>query len=167
MGRRFNCAIVGTKGNERFTPAVERMAFAAGRLAAEAGFVVLTGGGSGVMDAAARGCDAAGGLCVALLPSADFEWGNPHSHVVIPTSIGFARNIITAHAGDVMLALPGGWGTLQEITFAVELGRPVLSWQSHTFDETEVVPAEEPETFVAAWLARQMGRLALPPGGGT
>jgi len=159
VSRRFNCAIVGTKGNERFTPEVEAMAYAAGRLAAEAGFVVLTGGGSGVMEAAARGCDAAGGLCVGLLPSADFEWGNDHNHVVIPTSIGFARNVITAHAGDVMLALPGGWGTLQEVTFACELGRPVLSWKSHTFPETDVVPEGAGEEHVRAWLQARMAAL--------
>lgn len=158
-GRRRNCAIVGTKGNHRFTPQVEEMAIAAGRLAAEAGFVVLTGGGSGVMEAAAKGCHQAGGLCVALLPSGDFEWGNDWNQVVIPTSIGFARNIITAHAGDVMLALPGGWGTLQEVTFACELGRPVLSWNSHTFPETDVVPEGEGEAFVEGWLRARFGEL--------
>lgn len=133
------------------------MAIAAGRMAAEAGFVVLTGGGSGVMEAASKGCHEAGGLSIGILPSGDFEWGNRWSDVVIPTSIGFARNVITAHAGDVMLALPGGWGTLQEITFAVELGRPVLSWKSHTFDECDVVPEGAGEDFVAAWLKRHAG----------
>ena len=158
-GRQWNCAIVGTKGNERFTPEVKVMAETAGRLAAEAGFVVLTGGGSGVMEAASRGAVKAGGLAVGILPSGEFSWGNSWSSVVIPTSIGYARNVITAHAGDVMIALPGGWGTLQEVTFAAELGRPVLSWKSHSFDETEVVPEGAGEAFVADWLKRQAARL--------
>lgn len=161
-GRRRNCAIVGTKGNHRFTPQVAEMAEAAGRLAAQAGFVVMTGGGSGTMEAAARGAVQAGGLVVGILPSGDFGWGNPWSTVVIPTSIGFARNVITAHAGDVMIALPGGWGTLQEITFAIELGRPVLSWQSHSFDETDDVPPDAGEDYVAGWLARQAAALSGP-----
>ncbi len=161
-GRRRNCAIVGTKGNERFTPEVARMAETAGRLAAEAGFVVVTGGGSGTMEAASKGAVEAGGLAVGILPSGDFTWGNRWSSIVIPTSIGYARNVITAHAADVMIALPGGWGTLQEVTFACELGRPVLSWKSHTFDETTVVPEGEDEAFVAAWLKEQAAALSGP-----
>jgi len=161
-GRRRNCAIVGTKGNHRFTPQVHAMAETAGRLAAQAGFVVLTGGGSGVMEAASRGAVQAGGLAVGILPSGDFAWGNAWSSIVIPTSIGYARNVITAHAGDVMIALPGGWGTLQEVTFAIELGRPILSWQSHSFAETDDVPEGQGDAFVAAWLVRQAAALSGP-----
>jgi uncharacterized protein (TIGR00725 family) len=122
-------------------------------VATECGFLVLTGGGSGVMEAAARGAVGAGGDAIGLLPSADPDWGNEHNTIVIPTTIGFARNVITAASADVMVALPGRYGTLQEITFAIEGKKPILSIDSWVFEGVDEADSEQDlESQVRRWL---------------
>nr|WP_284288237.1 hypothetical protein [Angustibacter aerolatus] len=59
-----------------------------GRLLAERGTVVLTGGLGGVMEAAARGAARAGGTSVGLLPGSDRRGANPHSTLTLPTGLG-------------------------------------------------------------------------------
>jgi uncharacterized protein (TIGR00725 family) len=46
--------------------------------------------------------------------------------VVIPTGLGHARNALTALAGDVVIAIGGGAGTLSELAFAWMHGRPIV-----------------------------------------
>jgi uncharacterized protein (TIGR00725 family) len=97
-----------------------------GRLLAERGCVVVTGGLDEVMAWALRGAREAGGTTLAILPGesrADAtEWAD---HVVV-TGIGHARNLAVAASGDAVIAVGGSWGTLAEIGFAMRLGRPVV-----------------------------------------
>jgi hypothetical protein len=95
-----------------------------GRLLAEAGAIVLTGGLGGVMAAATEGAAAAGGLTVALLPGTDRS-GSPAT-VVIPTGLGELRNGLLVRAADEVIAVGGSWGTLNEIAFAMRTGVPVV-----------------------------------------
>src|SRR5438876_145614 len=44
-----------------------------------------------------------------------------------PTGLGYARNVLVAAAGDALIALPGGHGTLSEVALAQALGRPVVA----------------------------------------
>ena len=152
--RKRNCAIVGTKGfGPKWNDEVARMAELAGRVATECGYLVMTGGGSGVMEFAAKGAVEAGGDALGVLPSDDFEWGNDWNTIVIPTTIGFARNVITAASADVMIALPGRYGTLQEVTFAIERSKPILSWNSWVFDGVDVLPESvDAEAHMREWL---------------
>jgi uncharacterized protein (TIGR00725 family) len=154
--RKLNCAVVGTKGfGPKWNDQVAKMAEVAGRIATECGFLVMTGGGSGVMEYAAKGAVEAGGDAVGILPAGEFDWGNEWNTIVIPTSIGFARNVITAAAADVMIALPGRFGTMQEITFAIERKKPILSWQSWIFDEVDCMPDDvDSEVYLRQWLLR-------------
>src|ERR1700682_4198446 len=65
----------------------------AGRLIAEAGAVLLTGGMTGVMAAASEGARGAGGLVVAVLPGADVRTAVAPAQVRIATGRGEARNV--------------------------------------------------------------------------
>ena len=132
------------------------MAYMVGRVATECGYLVVTGGGSGVMEYAAKGAVEAGGDALGILPADDFEWGNEWNTIVIPSTIGFARNVITAASADVMIALPGRFGTLQEVTFAIERSKPILSWDSWVFDGVDILPSDEanPENFLRTWLLK-------------
>jgi uncharacterized protein (TIGR00725 family) len=105
---------------------------AAGRLLAEHGCVVLTGGLGGVMAAAAQGAAAAGGTAVALLPGSDRASASPGHTIAIPTGLGEMRNALLVRAADAVLAVGGSWGTLSEIALAARTGVPVFTvggWQ--------------------------------------
>jgi uncharacterized protein (TIGR00725 family) len=113
-------AVVGS-GTEH-----EARAESVGRLLAETGATVVTGGLGEVMAAAARGAKSAGGTTIGILPgetrSAANEWLD---HVVV-TGIGHARNLAVVASGDAVIAVGGRYGTLAEISFALTLGRPVV-----------------------------------------
>ena len=97
-----------------------------GRLLAEAGCTVVTGGLGEVMAAAHRGAKAAEGVTIAILPGEDHAEANPWADHVVVTGIGHARNLAVAASGHAVIAVGGSWGTLAEIAFALRLGRPVV-----------------------------------------
>ena len=102
------------------------LAYAVGKKIAEAGAVLVCGGLNGVMSAAARGAKEAGGLTVGLLPGKEKKDANPYIDIALPTSIGYARNAIVACSADIIVALPGSYGTSCEISYGLVYGRPVL-----------------------------------------
>jgi uncharacterized protein (TIGR00725 family) len=97
-----------------------------GRLLAEAGAVLICGGLGGVMDAAARGCEAAGGTSVGILPGDDRTQASSHLTIRIATGLGEARNAIVSRAADAVIAVGGEFGTLSEIALALKMGKPVV-----------------------------------------
>lgn len=105
-----------------------------GRLLAEAGAVLVCGGLGGVMDAAAHGCEAAGGTSVGVLPGDDRTMSSPYLTVRIATGLGEARNAIVARAADAVIAVGGEFGTLSEIALALKMGKPVVGLGTWTLD---------------------------------
>ena len=104
----------------------ERRAEAVGRLLAERGCTVVTGGLGSVMAAAARGAKSAGGVTVGVLPGETRVGANEWIDYVVVTGVGHARNLAVVASGDAVIAVGGQWGTLAEIGFANVLGRPVV-----------------------------------------
>lgn len=111
----------------------EKNAEQVGRLLAERGATVVTGGLGEVMAAAARGAKAAGGTTIGILPGETRMDGNPWLDHVVVTGIGHGRNLAVVASGDAVIAVGGRYGTLAEIGFALTLGRPVVvlepGWQ--------------------------------------
>jgi uncharacterized protein (TIGR00725 family) len=105
-----------------------------GRRLAEAGAVLVCGGLGGVMDAAARGCEAAGGTSVGILPGDEHAHGSEHLTVRIATGLGEARNAIVARAADAVIAVGGEFGTLSEIALALKMGKPVVGLGTWSLD---------------------------------
>lgn len=120
--------VVGVMGGAVCSEDTARTAREIGRLIAEQGWVLLNGGrDAGVMAASARGASEAGGLVVGILPCDDSDGASPHVDVAIPTGMGDARNVINVLASDVVVALPGGAGTLSEIALALKSGKTVIA----------------------------------------
>jgi uncharacterized protein (TIGR00725 family) len=119
MGRQV--AVIGS-GAEWETAAEE-----IGRLLAESGCAVITGGLDEVMAAAHRGAKSAGGATIAILPGESRSAANPWADHVVVTGIGHARNLAVAASGDAIIAVGGSYGTLAEMAFALRLGRPVVA----------------------------------------
>ena len=128
-----------------------------GRLVADAGAVLVCGGLGGVMDAAARGCEAAGGLSIGILPGEHRDPASPHLTVSIPTGLGEARNALVVRAADAVIAIGGEFGTLSEIALALKAGTPVVGL--HTWELAKagsfvhaIIETETPQEAVRAAL---------------
>jgi len=141
-------AHVGVVGAGQATAEVRARALEVGRLLAEAGAVVVTGGLGGVMAAASEGARAAGGLSVGILPGDDRSEANPFVTVAIPTGFGEGRNALVVRASDALIALPGEHGTLSEVALALKTGRVVVGLDAWT-EVMGVVPASDARDAVA------------------
>ena len=130
---------------------------AVGRCLAEAGAILVCGGLGGVMEAACRGAQAAGGTTIGILPGHDRREGNPHLTYAIPTGLGHARNILVVRSADALIAVGGKFGTLAEIAYAKIEGRPVVglnTWGLTRADLPDpVVRATSPRNAVEEALA--------------
>ena len=104
----------------------EERAERVGRLLAERGCTVVTGGLGEVMAAAMRGAKSAGGTTLGILPGETRAVANEWCDHVVVTGIGHARNLAVVASGDAVIAVGGSWGTLAEIGFARVLGRRVV-----------------------------------------
>ncbi|MBA3797052.1 MAG: TIGR00725 family protein, partial [Chloroflexi bacterium] len=99
---------------------------AVGRLIAERRAALVSGGTTGVMEAASRGAKEAGGLTIGILPGLDRAAANAWVDVALPTGLGTARNLIDARGCDALVMIGGGAGTLMELAIAYQVGRPVV-----------------------------------------
>jgi uncharacterized protein (TIGR00725 family) len=152
--RTYVAVIGGTTVDDATTADAE----AVGRLLAEAGAIVVTGGREGVAEAASRGARAAGGLTIGLLPGRRREEGNAWLSVALVTDLGDTRNALVALNGDAVIALDGEFGTLSEIAHALIDGRPVValgSWELRNARGAvaPVIRARSPREAVSAALA--------------
>jgi len=88
----------------------------AGRQLAEAGFAIVTGGGPGVMEAANRGAQDAGGLSIGFNIELPHEQGSNH-YVDIGVTFRhfYVRKTMFVKAAEGFLIFPGGFGTLDEL----------------------------------------------------
>jgi uncharacterized protein (TIGR00725 family) len=148
---------VGVAGASRPDGSLLDQAEVLGRRLAEAGAVVVCGGGPGVMEAVCRGARSAGGVTVGLLPGLDRAEGNPYLSVSVPTGLGQGRNLLLVRSSDALVAVGGGFGTLSEIALALRTGTPVIglaTWSLH-------LESEPVEAFPVAGTADTAARLAL------
>lgn len=124
-----------------------------GRLLAERGAAVVTGGLGEVMAAAARGAKSAGGTTIGILPGETRAAGNEWLDHVVVTGIGHGRNLAVVASGDAVIAIGGRYGTLAEIGFALTLERPVVvlepGWEVEGTQRAQT-PAEAVEFAMAA-----------------
>jgi|SRR5574344_1492579 uncharacterized protein (TIGR00730 family) len=93
--------------------AAERLAY---RISKELGYVIMSGGGPGIMEAANKGGYDAGGRSVGLTIKLPFEQGtNPYVTDEIPFYFFFARQVTMSYATEVCIFCPGGFGTMLEL----------------------------------------------------
>ncbi len=87
-----------------------------GRLLAEAGFAVVTGGGPGLMEAANRGSRDAGGVSVGFNIDLPHEQDpNPYLDISLTFRHFYARKTMFVKAAEGFVIFPGGFGTLDEL----------------------------------------------------
>jgi uncharacterized protein (TIGR00730 family) len=153
-----------------------------GKLFAEAGWAVVTGGGPGVMEAANRGCREGGGLSVGFNIELPHEQGpNAYLDVSMTFHHFYARKTMFVKAAEGFVVFPGGFGTADElfesltliqtgkvlnfpvILFGTEYWSPLLDWvRDRALPEGTVSPedlelltlTDDPEDAVRCVLQR-------------
>ena len=119
--------IVGVMGGGSISDQERSDAYTLGSLIAKQGWILLNGGrNAGVMAASALGAHEAGGLTIGILPDSPSQSASAHIQIPIVTGMGNARNCINVLSSHVVVACPGGMGTLSEIALALKCKKPTL-----------------------------------------
>ena len=121
---RFEGPCVTVFGSARFPEghAYYELARSLGRKLAEQGYIVMTGGGPGIMEAANRGAREAGGVslgCNIQLPME--QKPNPYLDDFIEFEHFFIRKVMLVKYSSAFIVMPGGFGTLDEAFEVVTL----------------------------------------------
>ena len=94
-----------------------KMAYNLGRMLAENGHAVITGGGPGIMEAASHGAYEIGGRTIGLnITLAHEQHPNPYLTDCLTFEYFFARKVSLAMAAKVFVFFPGGFGTMDELS---------------------------------------------------
>ena len=139
--------IIGVIGAGSCSDEQAALAGKVGELVAARGAALVCGGLGGVMQAAARGAAARGGLTIGILPGSRRDEANPDIAVPIVTDLGHARNALIVHTAQAIIAVAGEYGTLSEIAIALKLGKRVVTLGGWT-DIRGVITAHSPEEAV-------------------
>jgi uncharacterized protein (TIGR00725 family) len=130
MNRRPVIAVVGS--GKDLEPAISN-ARQVGRLVAENGWVLITGGrDSGVMRAANDGAKVVdGSLTIGILPNREAGI-SPSVDVAIISDTGESRNNIIVLSADIVIACGvDGAGTASEVALAIKNGKPVVLFDAN------------------------------------
>jgi len=138
---------IGVIGAGRCTGKLKKMAADVGKEIANAGAILICGGLDGVMMGAAKGAKSADGVTIGIIPGEDKSDANKYIDYVICTGLSEARNLVIIRTADVLIALPGMFGTLSEIGFALKMKKPVISLGSWDVDKS-IIRAENSKEAV-------------------
>jgi hypothetical protein len=119
--------IVGVIGGHSCPDKVEELAQNLGKKLAKVADYLVCGGLGGVMKAVCKGFKASGGITIGIITSYDKKDANPYVDIVIPTGLGLARNVLVVQTADIVIALAGEYGTLSEVAYCLQFGKPVIS----------------------------------------
>ena len=120
-------------GGSRASDEELRLAEETGREIAARGAVLVCGGMGGVMEAACRGARQAGGITVGILPGDKRSSANSFVDIPVVTGMGYGRNVIVARSAQAVIAIGGSYGTLSEISYALQGGVPVIGLDTWEF----------------------------------
>jgi len=137
---------IGVIGGARPDPEFRKIAYEVGRILAKKGAVLVCGGLTGVMEAAARGAKKEGGLSIGILPGSSTKETNPYIDIAIATGMGFSRNHLVVMNSDALIAIDGEYGTLSEIAYGCVHKKKVVG--IGTWNIEGVIPADTPEQAV-------------------
>jgi len=132
--KRYQIAIIGYAGLEEYPegtyikPEVFEYAYQLGMLIANQGWTIVTGGKSGVMEAANKGCQEGGSISIGVVIGDKRYTANKYVDVeVIPGTFNCGEEMTLITMSDAVIMLGGGIGTLQELTIAYRQSKPIFS----------------------------------------
>ncbi len=146
--RKIIIGVMGP-GNQATDTDVEN-AYKLGKMIAQEGWVLLTGGRkAGVMDAASQGAKAAAGLIVGILPTGTTQGVSDAVDIAIVTDMGNARNNINVLSADAIIACGMGLGTASEVALALKNHKQVVLL-THNIESQAFFTQLSPENVLIA-----------------
>jgi uncharacterized protein (TIGR00725 family) len=122
-------SVFGSNGN--LEDEVLQIAEEIGELIVNMGHRVCCGGRGGVMEAVSKGARQSkkwtGNEVIGLMPESDNSMANEYLDIILPTGLGLFRNTLVAQCADACISISGGAGTLSEIAFAWQIGKPIAA----------------------------------------
>jgi uncharacterized protein (TIGR00725 family) len=145
--------IIAVIGGGQCSKEEARLAEEVGRELARRGAILICGGLGGVMEAACKGASSEGGTTIGILPGDDSQSANAYVQIPIVTNMGYARNIAVVKSARAVIAIGGNYGTLSEISHALQSGIPVIglntwSLSRNSRQDKSVIPAQSPTEAV-------------------
>jgi uncharacterized protein (TIGR00725 family) len=158
MSQRIMIGVIGSSAHSE-----EEIAIAeeVGALVAERGATLVCGGMGGVMEAACRGAQSKGGLTVGILPGDDRHTGNDYLDIVIPTGMGYARNVLVVLSSTGVVAIGGAYGTLSEIAYCRVNQVPVIGIKTWELKENRFpggLPAVDQPSEAVEVIFQEIGK---------
>ena len=147
--RKFIAVIGGSQCSSQEAQMAEEV----GRELARRGVILVCGGLGGVMEAACRGASSEGGVTIGILPGESRQAANPYVQFPIVTGIGYARNVAVVKSAQAVIAISGSYGTLSEISHALQNGIPVIGLNTWSFSkngqqDNSIILAQNPAEAV-------------------
>lgn len=119
--------IIGVMGGGSASAADIQAAYQLGALIAKQGWMLLNGGrNAGIMEASVKGARDHGGITVGILPDDTARRASRFIQIPILTGMGDARNYINVLTSHIVVACPGGAGTISEIALALKNNKQVI-----------------------------------------
>lgn len=132
--KRYQIAVIGNAGLEEYPEGtiikseVFNYAYKLGKLIGLQGWSVITGGKSGVMVAANKGCQVGGGISVGVVTGDKRFTANDYVDVeVVPGTYNCGEEMTLITMSDAVVMLGGGMATMQELTMAYRQVKPLFS----------------------------------------
>ena len=140
-------------GGGQPSPQEAKLAEEVGRQLARQGAILVCGGLGGVMEAACRGASSEGGVTIGILPGENRQSANPYVQIPIVTGIGYARNVAVVKSAQAVIAIGGSYGTLSEISHALQSGIPVIGLNTWSLsrngrEDNSIILAQDPTEAV-------------------
>ena len=119
--------IIGVMGGGSASATDSQSAYQLGALIAKQGWLLLNGGrNAGIMEASAKGAMDHGGTTIGILPDDTDHQTSSYIQIPVLTGMGDARNYINVLTSHIVVACPGGTGTISEIALALKNNKQVI-----------------------------------------
>ena len=132
-----NNKLIAVIGGSQPSSKEAKLAEAVGRELAKQGAILICGGLGGTMEAASKGASSEGGVTVGILPGNNRQEANPYVQIPIVTGMGYARNIAVVKSAQAVIAIGGNYGTLSEISHALQSGIPVIGLKTWALSKND------------------------------
>ncbi len=150
--------IIGVMGaGDKATQTDKERAFEVGKLIAENGWILLSGGrNAGVMEEVNKGAKEGLGITIGIIPGSNNLFTSKYVDISIVTGMGSARNAINVLSSDAIIAIGMGTGTASEVALALKADKHVIllndDQESKTFfkklGKDHLIIAETPEESI-------------------